>query len=122
MWERIFYHLSIYYDKKMERYEEREDIDSDTLMQLPDNKLSIMKERKLLDAPSVGKEKTLALQAKVEKPKKQKRKSNNQQKIKDKKHASTRKESERTNKKQHQEKPTWIPQQPDEIDLYKPRK
>ena len=61
-----------YINEKMERYEEGEDIHSDTLMQLADNKFRLMKERGTWDAPSAEEEKILALQAEVEKLKKRK--------------------------------------------------
>ena len=63
----------------MERYKEGEEIHSDTLMQLANNKFRLMKERGTWDTPLNEEEKILALQAEVEKLKRRKRKSEYQQ-------------------------------------------
>ena len=61
-----------YIGRKMENYEEGEDMVPDNLMQLADNKFRLMKEKGTWNAPSEEEEKILALQAEVEQLKKSK--------------------------------------------------
>ena len=110
-----------YINEKIERYEEGEDIHSDTLMQLADNKFRLMKERGTWDAPSAEEEKILALQAEVEKLKNRKRKSDRQSDSKTKKTTSSKKKPSKAGKKPQQEKPDWMHTRPAEKDLHKPR-
>ena len=110
-----------YINEKMERYEEGEDIHSDTLMQLADNKFRLMKERGTWDAPSAEEEKILALQAEVEKLKNRKRKPDKKSESKAKKSANSKRKSTKPGKKQQQEKPEWMHTRPEEKDLHKPR-
>jgi len=111
-----------YINEKMERYEEGEDMHSDTLMQLADNKFRLMKERGTWDAPSAEEEKILALQTEVEKLKKRKS-VYKRDTTRDKKLRAIKKKSGKGPKKQkQQEKPAWMHQRPDEKDLHKPRK
>ena len=112
-----------YINDKMERYEEGEDMHSDTLMQLADNKFRLMKERGTWDAPSAEEEKILALEAAVEKLKKRKRTEVKQTGSKSRKTASSQKKNGfNSTKKQSQEKPAWMHQRPKENELLKPRK
>ena len=111
-----------YINEKMERYEEGEDMHSDTLMQLADNKFRLMKERGTWDVPSAEEQKILALQAEVEKLKRHKRKSKHQQDVSLKKAKTSNRKISKGSKKHIQEKPAWMHQQSDEKDLHKPRK
>ena len=111
-----------YINEKMERYEEGEDMHSDTLMQLADNKFRLMKERGIWDAPSAEEEKILALQAEVEKLKKTKRKTEYQKSISNKRPKAPKKtSSNKGSKRQKKEKPAWMHQRPSDKDLHKPR-
>ena len=67
-----------YINEKMDRYEEGEEMSTDRLMQLADNKYRLSKERNEWDAPSTEEEKLLALEAEIERLKRSKKRKSNE--------------------------------------------
>ena len=112
-----------YINDKKDRYEEGEEIGSDKLMQLADNKYRLLKEREEWDAPSAEEEKIMALEAAVESLTKNrnKRKANS-----DGEDGPSRKPKKQAGKgkgkKQNPPKPSWMFERPPEDELHNPRK
>ena len=112
-----------YINDKKDRYEEGEEIGSDKLMQLADNKYRLLKEREEWDAPSAEEEKIIALEAAVESLTKNrnKRKANS-----DGEDGPSRKPKKQAGKgkgkKQNPPKPSWMFERPPEDELHNPRK
>ena len=105
-----------YIGRKLEKYEEGEDITSESLMQLGDNKYKLLKEGGLWNAPSDEEEKILALQTEVKKLQK------NYTKKPDLKKTDKRSSvGDTTKKKIKMEKPSWFFKEPQGDELKKPK-
>ena len=104
-----------YIGRKLEKYEEGEDITSETLMQLGDNKYKLLKEGGLWNAPSDEEEKILALQTEVKKLQKNLTKKSDPKKTE--KNLVIDKSKKRTKLK----KPSWFFKEPQDDELKKPK-
>ncbi len=111
-----------YIARKLERYEEGEDITSDELMRLGDNKFKLLTEGGLWNAPSVEEEKILALQAEI-KNLKTKVSKNPFKKEKDKVFGKKDEKSKYKDKfkTKQMEKPSWFFKEPSEDEMRKPK-
>lgn len=112
-----------YINDKKDRYEEGKSLSSDRLMQLADNKYRLLKEREEWDAPSPEEEKIMALEAAVNKlrrNRKEKPKGKGGTRMK----TRTKEKNEGSSGKRRfvdTPKPSWMHERPKEEDLFKPK-
>lgn len=112
-----------YIGRKMEQYEEGEDMVPDNLMQLADNKFRLMKEKGSWNAPSEEEEKILALQVEVEQLKKLKNRKR-QERPNHKTRGNARgkaKTNDRSNADNGNKKPSWMSKKPNHKDIKRSR-
>ena len=105
-----------YIGRKLEKYEEGENITSETLMQLGNNKFKLLKEGGLWNAPSDEEEKILALQTEVKKLQKNLSKKSDTKKTEKKSRVV-----DKPKRKTKLEKPSWFFKEPSSEELQKPK-
>ena len=119
-----------YIDTKIEKYEEGEDLNPETLMQLANNKYKVMKENDTWEAPSAEEEKIMALQAEVRRMQKSGKSSRKREAPRSEKSSSSpsarRGESRNITSinraGEWKEKPDWMFVMPNKAEIAKPKK
>ena len=107
-----------YIGRKLEKYEEGEDVTSDALMEQADNKFKLLKESGNWNAPSEQEEKILALQSEI---KNLKKKSTRDPKKPPYKGKPTDTKGKGKGTGLQAEKPSWFFKEPKEDEIHKPK-
>jgi hypothetical protein len=104
-----------YIGRKLEKYEEGENITADGLMEQASNKFKLLKVHGKWNAPSQEEEKILALEARV------KQLSKTTQKLHPLKKKEFKKKGTRGGKEPASDQPSWFNKEPTTADLHKPK-
>jgi hypothetical protein len=107
-----------YIGRKLEKYEEGEDVTSDALMEQADNKFKLLKESGHWNAPSEQEEKILALQSEIKNLKKKTKDPNKKPPYKGK---PTDTKGKGKGAALQAEKPSWFFKEPKEDEIHKPK-